>query len=178
MRDDERHRQELSRRGFHQLAAAAFGGVLTGALSGCGDRAAKPEAAGPLAAPQTASSGGGGALSKGPTAAGTTVTGATTVALHACRGLNECKGQGKDQKNACAGQGSCFTVTHDCSGKNDCKNQGGCGGTNGFNDCKGKGGCGHFPIDSEATWKKARDHFESRMKVAAKKVGPAPAAAG
>jgi hypothetical protein len=90
--------------------------------------------------------------------------------------LNECKGQGKDQKNACAGQGNCYTVKHECSGQNDCKNQGGCGGTNGFNDCKGKGGCGHFPI-SEKTWKKARERFEARMNDAAKKVGPAPAAA-
>jgi hypothetical protein len=172
MHKGEPNRQELSRRGFHKLATAAFGGVLTGALSGCGDQAGKPQATGSQAASKST------AAAPAAATTGAAVAGATTVALHACRGLNECKAQGKDLKNACAGQGNCFTVTHECSEKNDCKNQGGCGGTNGFNDCKGKGGCGHFPIDSAATWKKARDHFESRMKLAGKTVGPAPAAAG
>jgi hypothetical protein len=172
-------RDELTRRDFHRLATAAFGGVLAGAIAGCGDgdRAEKPATPSSTTGTQTTSKGGESA----PVAAaskGGAVAGATAVALHACRGLNECKTQGKDHKNTCAGQGSCYTVSHDCSGKNDCKNQGGCGGTNGFNDCKGKGGCGHFPIADEATWKKARAAFESRMTKTGKKLGPAPAAAG
>jgi len=177
MHGDDRRQNELSRRDFHRLATAAFGGVLVGAIAGCGegDRAAKstkPDTSTTPTATKPADSAAQAATTKN-----TTVAGATLVALHACRGLNECKGQGKDHKNACAGQGSCFTVTHECSGQNDCKNQGGCGGTNGFNDCKGKGGCGHFPIENKI-WKKARDKFESRMAEAKKKVGPAPAAAG
>jgi hypothetical protein len=169
--------QELSRRDFHRLATAAFGGALAGTLVGCGegDRAAKSttksDTSSTPAAIKPADS------AKNTTTKDASVAGATLVALHACRGLNECKSQGKDHKNTCAGKGSCFTVTHECMGQNDCKNQGGCGGTNGFNDCKGKGGCGHFPI-SEVTWKKAREKFESRMAQAKKKVGPAPAAAG
>ena len=33
---------------------------------------------------------------------------AEVVDLHACRGLNECKGQGSDKKNDCAGKGDLF----------------------------------------------------------------------
>jgi hypothetical protein len=173
MHGDDQQRNGMSRREFHRLATAALGGALAGTIAGCGDGdrtakpSAKPDPTGTQTASKPANSDGGAA----PVAA------VSTVALHACRGLNECKEQGKDHKNTCAGQGNCFTVTHECSGQNDCKNQGGCGGTNGFNECKGKGGCGHFPI-SEATWKKAREKFESRMTQAKKKVGPAPAAAG
>ncbi len=172
MRRDEERTSGLSRRDFHRLATAAFGGILTGSLVGCGDgdRTAPPVSGTP--APKTGTA---PAPTTSPAAPGATPVATTAVALHACRGLNECKGLGKNHKNACAGQGNCFTVTHDCAEKNDCKYQGGCGGTNGFNDCKGKGGCGHFPIN-ETIWKKAREKFESRMKVAGKKIGQAPAA--
>jgi hypothetical protein len=172
MQPDERQENDLSRRDFHRIATAALGGVLAGVIAGCGDgdRAGKPttksDTASSPAPPKAGNS----------TAGTPTVAAVTTVALHACRGLNECKGLGKGQKNACVGQGDCYTVKHECAGQNDCKYQGGCGGTNGFNDCKGKGGCGHFPIQPEATWKKARTKFEARMKEAGKKVGPAPAA--
>jgi hypothetical protein len=162
---------ELSRRDFHRLATAAIGGLLAGTVVGCGDtdRADKPTTkSGPTATP----AGPTASTSNTPTA----TVAATAIAQHACRGLNECKSQGKDQKNTCAGQGNCYTVKHECAGQNDCKNEGGCGGTNGFNDCKGKGGCGHFPIESK-TWTKAREHFEARMKGANKKIGAAPAAA-
>jgi hypothetical protein len=169
MQRNDRRENELSRRDFHRLATAALGGVVAGSIAGCGDGAAKPTRKSD-AGTQTASKDGSSTAGTAPLAT------ATAVAQHACRGLNECKGQGKDHKNECAGQGNCFTVTHECSGQNDCKNQGGCGGTNGFNDCKTKGGCGHFPI-SDKTWKKAREHFETRMKEAGKKVGPAPATA-
>jgi hypothetical protein len=159
---------ELTRRDFHWLATAAFGGVLAGTIAGCGNSEQPAHSKTSSDPPK----GGTPAPSGAPTAA------TTVVAQHACRGLNECKGQGKDHKNACTGQGSCYTVTHECAEKNYCKYQGGCGGTNGFNDCKGKGGCGHFPIADQVTWKKAREHFEARMKEAGKKVGAAPTATG
>jgi hypothetical protein len=166
---------ELSRRDFHRLSAAAFGGIIAGLSAGCGDEGSTPVAK-PLAAPSSPStvkapvpapSEPKSADAKAPAVA------ATAVALHACRGLNECKGQGKDHKNACVGQGNCFTTKHECSGQNDCKYQGGCGDTYGINDCKGQGGCGHLPIPAKP-WKKAREAFEVRMVKAGKKVGKAP----
>jgi hypothetical protein len=163
LRDE--HGNELTRRDFHRLTTAAFGGLLAGTIAGCSNNE-RPTQAKTSSDPPKANT----------PATGTTPAATTAVALHACRGLNECKGQGKDHKNACAGQGNCYTVTHECAEKNDCKYQGGCGGTNGFNDCKGKGGCGHFPIADQLTWKKAREHFEARMKEAGKKIGSAPAA--
>jgi hypothetical protein len=159
MQDEAIKPDDISRRDFHRLVTAAFGGVLAGAVAGCNDGGAT-----------------GKSTAKSETGSGT-VTAATAVGFHACRGLNECKTLGKDHKNACAGEGNCYTVSHDCSEKNDCKYQGGCGATYGFNDCKGKGGCGHFPTEDKVLWKKARAEFESRMTKAGKKVGPAPEAA-
>jgi hypothetical protein len=165
--------ENVSRRDFHKLSAAALGGLIAGATLGCSDEGAKSSAkTTPGSEPE----------SKPPSDTGKTVgkdaaVAATTVASHACRGLNECKGLGKSHKNACAGQGDCYTVKHDCSGKNDCKYQGGCGGENGMNDCKGKGGCGHFPIADNDVWKKARAAFETRRKTAGKPFGTAPVAA-
>jgi hypothetical protein len=157
------HPDSVNRRDFHKLSAAALGGLIAGVAFGCGEDASKsvgkldlkPKGEGP----------------------GKVTPVSTGPPQHACRGLNECKGQGRDHKNACAGQGSCYTVTHDCSGKNDCKYQGGCGGQNGANDCQGKGGCGHFPIAEEDVWKKARESYEGRMKKLGKTVGKAPAPA-
>jgi hypothetical protein len=156
-------RQEpLNRRDFHKLSAAAFGGLIAGTVVGCGQDPSK-------------------SLGKLDLKPKVDPASAKAVAAgqpqHACRGLNECKGQGRNHKNNCAGQGNCYTVTHDCSGKNDCKYQGGCGGENGRNDCKGKGGCGHFPIAEADVWKKAREAFEGRMKKLGKTVGKAPAPA-
>ncbi|HEY2759470.1 MAG TPA: hypothetical protein VGI75_01965 [Pirellulales bacterium] len=99
---------------------------------------------------------------------------AADAELHACRGLNDCKGQGADKQNACAGQGSCASVKHSCSGQNDCKHQGGCGESPGMNDCKTKGGC-EVPMNADM-WAKARAQFEDRMKKAGKTIGEAPAA--
>ena len=172
MHEDEQNRQELSRRGFHRLATAAFGGVLTGILSGCGDQAGKPQATGSQAASKSTAA--------GPAAAtkGAAVAGATTVAMHACRGLNECKGQGKDHKNACAGQGNCFTVTHECVGKERLqKSRRLWRRRTAFNDCKGKGGCGHFPIDRQRLWKKARESLRVPHETGRQDGRPAPAAA-
>jgi len=172
--------ENVSRRDFHKLSAAALGGLIAGAALGCSDEGAKP--AKTAARPESGSATPHLPADAGKTAVKETVAkdgavAATTVALNACRGLNECKGLGKSHKNDCAGKGDCFTVKHDCAGKNDCKYQGGCGGENGMNDCKGKGGCGHFPIADNDVWKKARAAFETRRKTAGKPVGPAPAAA-
>ncbi len=73
---------------------------------------------------------------------------------HACKGMNECKGQGGCEsgdngcagKNSCKGHGGCATsAKHGCKGQNDCKGQGGCksgdNGCAGKNSCKGHGGC-------------------------------------
>jgi len=159
-------RDYLSRRDFHKLSAAALGGLCAGSLIGCGEQASKP-------GPKTGDAGTPKSSDLGTKPADTKAV-AAVAGQHACRGLNDCKGQGRDHKNSCAGQGTCYTVSHDCSGKNDCKYLGGCGGENGLNNCKGKGGCGHFPIAEEDVWKKARAAFEARRKEAGKPVGPAP----
>jgi hypothetical protein len=166
-------RQEVSRRDFHKLSSAALCGLIAGTAFGCADQAASPpakttsNAATPPAVPATTPAASGKSDGKAAVV--------TTVALHACRGLNECKNLGKNKKNDCAGKGDCYTATaHDCSGQNDCKYQGGCGTNQGVNDCKGKGGCGHYPINQDA-WKKARAAFESREMAAGKKFEPAPA---
>ncbi|MEX2215696.1 MAG: hypothetical protein WD768_16410 [Phycisphaeraceae bacterium] len=146
--------ESLTRRDFGKLSAAAFGGLVAGAaLQGCGKKEPAP---GPGPGP-------------GPGAS-------NTPAKHACRGLNECKTQGADGKNACAGQGSCATVAHhDCGGKNDCANLGGCGENPGSNACATKGGC-HVPMKSDHgdAWKNARAAFEKRMAAKKVTVGAAP----
>jgi hypothetical protein len=146
-------RSNLSRREFNRLTSAALGGMVTGALVGCsGD--------------------------KKPAAPGANVPGDTTVAvaLHACRGLNECKGKGADGKNACAGQGTCHTAkAHDCATQNDCKHQGGCGQDPGYNNCKGMGGCA-VPM-AGGMWEKARKRLEEEVQKQGKTAGAAPPAA-
>jgi hypothetical protein len=166
--------EHVSRRDFHKLSAAALGGLIAGVTLGCGEETSKPTA---KTAPGSESASTSTPADSSKTVAKDGTAAVTLVALHACRGLNECKELGKSHKNNCAGQGDCYTVKHDCAGKNDCKYQGGCGGENGMNDCKGKGGCGHFPIADADIWKKARAAFETRRKAGGKPVGPAPAAA-
>jgi hypothetical protein len=96
--------------------------------------------------------------------------------VHLCRGLNECKGQGKGGDNACRGQGSCATAKeHACGGQNECKGLGGCGATVGANSCKGEGGC-HVPL-MESAWKTLRAKREAEWKEKNLDVGAAPAAA-
>lgn len=169
--------EEVSRRDFHKLSTAALCGLIAGTAFGCGDQAAPPAktTSGTATPPTTPPSTPAAAAKTDAKTDSKTAVAVATVALHACRGLNECKGLGRSKKNACAGQGDCYTVTHSCSAQNDCKFQGGCGGENGMNDCKGKGGCGHFPIADNDIWKKARAAFESREKAAKKTFGPAPA---
>ncbi len=106
---------------------------------------------------------------------GTNTAKAAATDVHACRGLNDCKGQGADSKNSCAGQGTCATAkAHDCAQKNDCKHQGGCGAAPGENDCKQKGSC-EVPMQSDM-WEKARARFEQRLKQENKTFGAAPPA--
>lgn len=140
-------RNALDRRQFSQLVGAAFGGLVAGSTVGCGGDKGDGSAAPADAAAKVA---------------------------HACRGLNECKGQGADGKNACAGQGACATAKHhSCAGQNECKNLGGCGESAGANACKGQGGCA---VPLEHAWDTARKHFVKRMKDAGKSFGDAPPA--
>jgi len=134
----------LDRRDFHKLTAAALGGLAAGSVLGCGG--------GQDAAQQVV------ALSE----------------VHLCRGLNNCKGQGKGGDNACRGQGACATAKeHACGGQNDCKSLGGCGETAGENQCKGKGGC-HVPL-MESAWTKLRDKRQAQWTEKKLEFGQPPA---
>ncbi len=157
--------EELSRRGFHQLTLAAFGGIMAGSLSGCPDKGA------PTPKPESGSS------TSGPTSVDPAPTSGEVSLLlreqHVCRGLNICKNLGASKDNACAGQGTCATVAaHACGSQNECKGQGGCGTNPGENACKGQGLC-HVPL--EHAWEAGRKNFEAAMTAAGKKFGPAPA---
>ena len=137
----------LNRREFAKLTAAAVGGVVAGTVV-----TDLPEA------------NEGSPLDENPLTSGKNV----------CRGLNPKCGGHKGGSNKCAGQGSCHTANkHTCHGANDCKGQGGCGERPGENACKGKGECG-VPL-SDSAWKRARTNFEAAMKAAGKKFGDAPA---
>ena len=172
---------ELSRRGFHQLTAAAFGGLLAGSTWGCSSsQTDKPADAG--AAANTAEEATTGEVVEvtetieEPAAETTAGDEVASADLHACRGLNTCKGLGKDGMNECAGQGTCTTFAeHSCAGENACKGQGGCGSNPAANECKGMGGC-MLPLH-EGAWETAREAFEERMKMDGKTFGAAPAAA-
>lgn len=154
----------LTRRDFTRLSMAALGGVMAGCSGG--DKPVQPPTAGAGTPPAETTS------TNTPAPAADAV--ASKQEIHACRGLNSCKGLGKGGENACAGQGSCFTAkAHDCSQMNDCKNQGGCGEKPGFNDCKGMGGCG-LPMTHGDAWEMARKTFEEKMKAAGKEFGAAP----
>lgn len=150
-----------SKRELSHLATAAFGGVLAGALtlsfSGCNDQGSAPNA--PML-----------------NAASGEQDGMMKAAMHACAGLNGCKGEGAGGTNACAGQGGCATAAmhHECKGHNACKGQGGCGEMADQNACKGEGGCA-VPMKDETAWKMAREKFETKMKAEKKEFGPAPA---
>jgi hypothetical protein len=143
--------RQLDRRDFNKLSAAALGGLAAGAMLGCGK-----------GAPDGKASGGGETVAK--------------VEVHLCRGLNECKGQGKDGKNSCRGQGMCATAKdHTCSGQNDCKGLGGCGEKVGSNDCKGQGGC-QVPL-MEGVWDELRKKKEAGWTEKKLESGAAPAKA-
>lgn len=149
-------RADLHRRDFGKLAGAALAGIAAANAVGCG-----PSATPPVEAPV--------ANADAPAAATD-----TKLALHLCRGLNECKGQGRGGDNDCAGKGNCATVAeHVCGGQNECKGWGGCGGSPAENDCKGLGHCAVPLMDS--AWKKVRQKFEKQMADKGQTVSPAPA---
>jgi hypothetical protein len=113
--------------------------------------------------------------------------------LHACMGLNACKGHDRFGTNDCAGMGNCATAAeHSCHTLNDCRGQGGCGlygtpeeqWTPGNNICAWQGSCA-VPINAErfsteglnkgkSVWKRARAIFEERMDNANRQYGPSP----
>lgn len=155
---------EMDRRRFHQLAMAALGGAIAGTAAGCGNGGGTK----PAATDGTPSA----------TSAAVELSPEAEVIIldepHVCRGLNSCKGLGRDKENACAGQGTCASIADaTCGGNNDCKGQGGCGANPGMNECKGKGGC-HIPL-MEGAWETARVAFETAMKKHGKEFGTAPA---
>jgi hypothetical protein len=160
------HDSCLDRKRRSQWVLAGLGTIMAGTLTagvvGCGGGA--DPGAGSSAPATTATAGSGGAMAT------------PAMDMHACRGLNGCKGQGADGKNACAGQGGCASAAmhHECKGQNACKGQGGCGEMMGKNECKGHGGCA-VPMKDDAAWQMARAAMEARMKEAGKEVGPAPA---
>lgn len=169
-------RDDLNRRDFHKLTAAALGGMVAGSAVGCGGgdagKGTKPADKGTKPADKGAGSGTTSEKGGGDAVAVNDWTGD----VHVCRGLNACKGKGMGGTNSCAGQGACATAkAHDCHTHNDCKFQGGCEESAGTNACKGKGDCA-VPLN-DGTWKKARAKFEAAMTKAEKKFGDAPAAA-
>lgn len=136
---------DLSRRDFNRLLAAALGGAVAGsAFAGRSFAGEEGEDTSPyLQEP------------------------------HVCCGLNTCEGKGAGGENQCAGTGSCATAEHHgCHGKNACKGQGGCEESAGSNSCKGEGNCG-VPL-KKSSWKTVRSNFEAAMKEAGRKFGPAP----
>jgi hypothetical protein len=155
--------QLIDRRQINRLSLAALGGLVAGALSGCGGGGQAPQDKGEKKDGKKSGTADGPRLLQDP---------------HVCRGINACNNKGKKgTTNECAGQAHCATVaSHDCNGMNDCKGQGGCGEHPGENECKGKGAC-EVPL-SDKTWPKARRRFEELMNQTGKKFGPAPAKKG
>ncbi|WP_420574787.1 hypothetical protein [Kordia sp.] len=117
---------------------------------------------------------------------------AVPLELHACMGLNACKGHDRFGTNDCAGSGYCATQVHSCHTLNNCRGQGGCGlyGDSeeqckpGANDCAWQGSCG-TPIPAErfitqgknqgrSVWQLARKLFEDRMDKSRRTVKDAP----
>jgi hypothetical protein len=141
--------QRLDRRDFHRLTTAALGGLAAGAMLGCSSEPAGPSVE---------------------------VTPTRGPEIHLCRGLNECKGQGKGGENACRGQGACATAAAAaCGGNNECKGLGGCGETVGANECKGQGGC-HIPL-MKGAWETLRKRKEAEWGEKSLEFAAAPAAA-
>lgn len=150
--------EDLDRRNFHRLAAAALSGMVAGAMLGCRSESDTPPDASDASLAESGES--GGALSASD--------------KNLCRGLNECKGQGTGGDNACRGQGECATYEHhSCAGENACKGQGGCGENPGLNSCKGQGGCA-IPLMASA-WDTVRQRKEAEWKAANQEFGEAPA---
>jgi hypothetical protein len=152
---------ELNRRNFNRMTAAALGGMVAGASWGCRSKS-DPNPTGDSAPGGDATR--GDAPEPAPTA---------SAELHLCRGLNDCKGLGTGGDNACRGQGECATYErHDCHAENACKGQGGCGETVGMNACKGQGNCA-VPLMDEA-WQTVRTRKEDAWKAANEEFAAAP----
>lgn len=153
-------RSNLTRRDFNKLAAAAFGGVVTGTMVGCGEKKDGEKKDGEKKDSEKKDAA-EGSDSKGTAGGG---GGDTDVALllkepHVCKGLNACQGKGKGGDNACAGQSTCATAEKSgCHDDNKCKGQGGCDETAGINACNNKGACG-VPLKKE-TWTKVHEKFK------------------
>lgn len=144
---------ELSRRKFNHLTAAALSGMLAGAALGCRSQSESDSSG------SAATNGAGDAVATGD--------------KHLCRGLNDCKGQGAGGDNACRGQGQCATYDHhSCASENACKGQGGCGENPGLNACKGQGGCA-VPL-MESAWETVRARKEEAWKAADEEFAAAP----
>ena len=162
-------RSNLTRRDFNKLAAAAFGGVVTGTMVGCGDKTDKTD--------KTDSKSPDGSDTKSGSAAPDTGDVAELMKEpHVCKGLNTCEGKGKGGGNACHGQSACFTAEKSgCHDDNQCKGEGGCGATAGNNACSNKGECG-VPLKKE-TWEKTRAKFKAAWEKvnSPKTLGDAPA---
>lgn len=176
LKSDEPPPLTRGRREFAKLTLAAVAGLVAGVfLRRATEQAPEKEKAG---SPPVRGDKAPATLDKATlptTPPGTDVTLLARGDPHVCRGLNLCKGKGKDHKNACAGQGACATAEeHSCNGLNSCKGQGGCDGTAGINQCKGKGACA-VPLKEEV-WKLARSRFEQLAKGKQLKLGTAPAA--
>lgn len=138
--------EKVNRRQFNELTSAALGGLLA-AAAGCEQAKKEP--------------------------ASVAVEDVAAKEMHVCRGLNTCKGKGKDGKNACAGQGVCATAqAHSCHGENACKGQGGCGANPAENSCRGQGACSVPLMDS--AWKKVRARLEQQMTKQGQTLGEAP----
>jgi hypothetical protein len=169
-------KSNFSRRDFNRLAAAALGGIATGALVGCSD-AKTTDKDGKEKEKDGKDKNEGEA--DGSAARGDADKDADKPDLaimlegkHVCRGLNTCK----TDMNECAGTGACATAEkHTCHKDNKCKGEGGCGEFPGANQCSGKGECG-VPL-GDGAWKKARANFEKIMTEKEKKFGDAPPAA-
>jgi hypothetical protein len=141
----------LDRRDFNKLTTAALGGLAAGSILGCSSEPAP-----------------------GP---GVSLTPTRGPEIHLCRGLNECKGQGKGGENACRGQGECATAKESaCGGQNECKGLGGCGETVGANECKGQGLC-HVPL-MEGAWNTLHDRKKAEWEEKKLEFGEARAKGG
>ena len=146
-------RSNLTRRDFTKLAAAAFGGVVTGTLVGCGDEKSD----------KSDSKSSAGSDTKVGIEAPKTDVAYLMNDKNVCHNLNTCKNNGKGTHD-CAGKSSCHNLTADqsCGGKNECKGQGGCKGAAGINECKTQGGCA-VPLNDDA-WAATRKLFEAQWK--------------
>jgi hypothetical protein len=161
------------------------------AADGCGaNSCSKSSSNGPSSG--GSSSGGSNGCGSGTSTPSSQKDIAVPLELHACLGLNACKGHDRFGTNDCAGSGYCATQQHSCHTLNNCRGQGGCGlyGDTeeqcrpGANDCAWQGSCG-TPIPAErfitqgknqgrSVWQLARKLFEGRMDTSKRTVKDAP----